>query len=88
MNPSDPAEKSVHLPNIVIVPDTFDATDGAETPFGKRSGGDVFRLTIEHIAALQAGQTLALDVMNEYVVFLKTNSSGENSKDKVPGYGE
>jgi hypothetical protein len=87
MNPSDPAEKSVHLPNIVIVPDTFDATDGAETPFGKRSGGDVFRLTSEHFAALQTGQTLALDVMNEYVVFLKTDSSGKNSKDKGLGYG-
>ena len=87
MNPSDPAVKSVHLPNIVIVPDTFDATDGAETPFGKRSGGDVFRLTTEHIAALQAGQTLALDVMNEYVAFLKTDSNGEISTDKGLGYG-
>ena len=42
-----------------------------ETPFGHRWGGDVVRLSVAHIAALQAGQTLAVDVQNEYVVFLK-----------------
>ena len=30
----------------------------------------VFRLSAEHLAALQAGQTLALDVQNEYIAFL------------------
>jgi len=30
----------------------------------------LFRLSAEHLAALQAGQTLALDVQNEYIAFL------------------
>ena len=57
--------------SVAIVPDSFDATDGTATPFGKRWGGEVIRLSPEHLAALQAGQTLALDVQEEYVVFLK-----------------
>ena len=34
-------------PVVAIVPDSFDATNGAETPFGHRCGGDVFRLSTE-----------------------------------------
>ena len=58
-------------PNITILDNPFDATDGADTPFGKRYGGDVFTLTSEQIQALMQGKTLALNVQNEYVVFLK-----------------
>ena len=58
-------------PDVAVVPDSFDATDGAETPFGKRWGGQIIRLSPDHIAALQAGQTLALDAQDEYVIFLK-----------------
>jgi len=58
-------------PAITIVPDAFDATNGAETPFGHRWGGDVFQLATEHFVALQVGQTLALDVQSEYIAFLK-----------------
>lgn len=58
-------------PKIVMVPDAFDASNGAQTPFGRRWGGEVWQLSAEHLAALQAGQTLALDVQNEYIVFLK-----------------
>ena len=64
-------------PTVAIIPETFDASSGAETPFGHRWGGDVFRLTGEHLAALQAGQTLALDVQNEYIVFLKAAESAK-----------
>ena len=53
------------------MPETFDATDGAATPFGKRWGGDVIHLSADHLAALQAGRTLAVDVQEEYVIFLK-----------------
>ena len=56
--------------NVLIVDQPFDA-DGNETPFGQRWGGERFTLTPEHLAALQAGKTIALDVMNEYAVFLK-----------------
>jgi Abi-like protein len=56
---------------IEILPAPLSATNGIETPFGHRWGGDVFRLTLEHLSAMQTGQTLALDVMNEYITFLQ-----------------
>ena len=56
------------------------STNGAQTPFGHRWGGDVFALTHSHIETIQQGQTLALDVMGEYVVFLKQEKGGR-------GYG-
>lgn len=62
--------------NLEPVDDSFDATNGAETPFGHRWGGDVFSLSLSHIEAIQHGQTLALDVMSEYVVFLKSEEGG------------
>ena len=63
MNPFDAP------PNIAIVNEPF-AVEDQQTPFGQRWGGEVFTLTAEHLAALQAGKTLALDVQNEYVTFL------------------
>jgi len=57
---------------IHIVDQPFDATDGADTPFGRRWGGDVAKLTPAHLAALEAGKTLALDVQNEYVLFVQS----------------
>jgi hypothetical protein len=64
----------------MIVPDTSDVTNGAETPFGHRWGGDVFLLSTEHFVALQAGQTLALDVQSEYIAFLKSAASAKLEK--------
>jgi hypothetical protein len=58
--------------SIAGVEAPFDASNGAHTPFGHRWGGDVFSLTHSHIETIRQGQTLALDVMGEYVVFLKT----------------
>ena len=65
---------------------SIDIHNGAETFFGHRWGGDVFTLATEHVTALQAGQALVLDVMNEYVVFLKTEpgkeiTNGEGARD-------
>lgn len=57
-------------PNIAIVDQPF-SVDEQETPFGKRWGGELLTLTAEHLAALQAGKTLALDVQGEYVTFLR-----------------
>lgn len=62
--------------SIAIVETAFDATNGAQTPFGHRWGGDVFALTHSHIETIHQGQTLALDVMGEYVVFLKSAKGG------------
>jgi hypothetical protein len=56
---------------ITIVEHTFDPEDDTTGyPFGKRWGGNVFELTAEHLAALQAGKAIALDVMNEYLTFV------------------
>ncbi len=57
--------------SIQIVPAPFDAMDGPETPFGKRWGGDIFKLTETDLEALQSGKTIALDVQGEYIAFLK-----------------
>jgi hypothetical protein len=56
--------------NIAIVDQPF-SVDETEQPFGKRWGGECYTLTPEHLAALQAGKTLALDVQNEYVTFVR-----------------
>lgn len=71
-------------PTIAIVEDTFDPEE-SEFPFGKRWGGELFRLSAEHLEALQAGKTLALDVMGEYVTFiaLDKNSEATNRNDEV-----
>lgn len=57
---------------IHIVDQPFDATDGAATPFGRRWGGDVAKLTPAHLAAIKAGKTVAVDVQNEYVLFVRS----------------
>lgn len=62
---------------IEWVDSSFDASNGAQTPFGHRWGGDVFPLTHSHLETIHQGQTLALDVMGEYVVFLKSGEGGE-----------
>lgn len=63
----------------LLITDQPFATDGAETPFGQRWGGERVTLTPEHLAALQAGKTIALDVMGEYVTFLRLDRTGERS---------
>jgi hypothetical protein len=55
---------------IAIVDAVFD-TEKTEQPFGKRWGGDYFTLTAEHLEALQNGKVIALDIMSEYVAFVR-----------------
>lgn len=54
---------------VLIVDQPFPA-DGHDTPFGQRWGGYSLKLTRAQLSALQAGKLLALDVANEYVIFL------------------
>lgn len=61
---------------IAIVDKPF-SVDETEQPFGQRWGGECFTLTAEHLAALQAGKTLALDVQNEYVTFVRLQSADD-----------
>lgn len=55
----------------------FETTHGAQTPFGYRWGGQVFSLSQQNLETIRIGQTLALDVMGEYVVFLKHQDGGQ-----------
>ena len=75
--PATSAACAVASSTVETVDAPFDATTGADTPFGHRWGGDVFSLTTEHLEIIHSGQTLALDVMSEYVVFLKKEEGGE-----------
>jgi hypothetical protein len=78
-NPSDLPVKPAPNCNMAIVTEQIEASMGAETPFGHRWGGDVFHLATEHFLALQTGRTVALDVQNEYIAFLKC------ADDSTPG---
>lgn len=62
-------------PSIIIVDAPFEVS-GNETPFGQRWGGDQFILSAAHLAALEAGKTLALDIQNEYVTFVRLERNG------------
>jgi hypothetical protein len=65
---------------IQTVDEPFDASNGVHTPFGVRWGGDVFTLSSDHLETIRQGQALALDVMSEYVVFLKAGPEPDPEK--------
>ncbi|MDO9154020.1 MAG: hypothetical protein Q7U47_10000 [Paludibacter sp.] len=54
----------------IVLENTIDI-ENVETPFGARYGGDVFYITEEDIENLKNGKLIALDVMNEYITYLK-----------------
>ncbi|MFN8437438.1 MAG: hypothetical protein U0V72_07305 [Cytophagales bacterium] len=56
----------------IVLNETIDIDNNDnQTPFGTRYGGDVFTLTQEDIENLKNGKLIALDVMNEYITYLK-----------------
>jgi hypothetical protein len=55
----------------VAVTDCWEDSDQADTVFGKRWGHQVIEIGDSELAALQQGKFLALDVNNEYVVYLR-----------------
>jgi len=63
--------------SLAIVDAPFEVEE-TEQPFGKRWGGEIMTLSKEHLAALQEGKLVAVDVMNEYVVFLRLQGKREN----------
>ena len=65
-----PAEPVYPLPSVCIVDAPCDVEE-TEKPFGKRWAQQVITLKPEHLAALQQGKVVALDVQEEYVVFVK-----------------
>jgi len=64
--------------SLVIVDVPFFDVEETEQPFGKRWGGEIMTLTKEHLDALHEGKLVAVDVMNEYVVFLRLQTKSEN----------
>lgn len=59
--------------NKIVLDKTIDIDNDEITPFGKRYGGDVFIITEQDIENLKNGKLIALDVMNEYITYLKFN---------------
>lgn len=55
---------------VAIVDEMFDVEESCR-PFGKRWLAQPVKVTAEQLAALQDGKYLAIDVNNEYVVFLE-----------------
>ncbi|MEK6708025.1 MAG: hypothetical protein AABY81_04360 [Pseudomonadota bacterium] len=72
-------------PALVIVDAPYDVEE-TEQPFGKRWGGEIMTLTKEHLTALQEGKLVAVDVMNEYVVFLRLQVNDEGKSEGL-GHG-
>jgi len=60
-------------PRIAIVDDIC-AVEETEEPFGKRWHHEEIVLQAEHLAALREGKAVAVDVREEYVVFLKLDA--------------
>ncbi len=61
-------------PRFAIVDAVCDV-EQSEQPFGKRWRQEGVVLNAEHLAALQEGKILALDVQEEYVVFVKLEAA-------------
>jgi hypothetical protein len=56
--------------NKKITSKVFDL-EKEDTPFGKRWGGETITINENDLKQLQEGKLLALDVMSEYVVYVK-----------------
>lgn len=54
----------------ILTPKVFDL-ENEKSPFGKRWGGETITINENDLKQLQEGNLLALDVMNEYVVYVK-----------------
>ena len=64
-------------PVLAIVDKPYETLE-TNPPFGKRWGNEIRTLTQEHLAALQDGKMVALDVQGEYVVFLQMEKGAHN----------
>jgi len=70
-------------PRIAVLDEVCDVEE-TKRPFGKRWHQEEVILSPEHVAALQGGKVLAVDVREEYVVFLRLNVVA-NSKEQGHG---
>ncbi len=73
-------QKANAIQGIAIVAAPYDVEEASQ-PFGKRYRDQVVTLRAEHLHALQDGQCIAVDVQEEYVIFLRLEepvAEGEN----------
>ena len=63
--------------NKVIVGMPCDIENSIQ-PFGKRWGGQTITLNESDLRELQAGKFIALDIENEYVVYLQIEKASNN----------
>jgi hypothetical protein len=75
----------IELDTTLAIVDAPFNVEETKQPFGKRWGGEVMTLTKEHLAALHEGKLVAVDVMNEYVVFLRLQAEGEEKSEANVG---
>ncbi|MCF8306228.1 MAG: hypothetical protein K9I71_07480 [Ignavibacteriales bacterium] len=54
----------------MVIKTVFDL-EKVNTPFGKRWGGETITINENDLKQLQGGNLLALDVMSEYIVYIK-----------------
>jgi hypothetical protein len=69
------SDKLDQIPFVAIVDEICDVEE-SERPFGKRWAQQRIRLDESHLNALREGKKLALDVNEEYVVFLELDVKG------------
>jgi len=70
----------------IAIVDAVCDVEQSEQPFGKRWRQEEVVLSAEHLAALQGGKLLALDVQEEYVVFVKLDTAVAANLKEI-GYG-
>lgn len=61
----------MNLDQRIAIVDAVCDVEESEQPFGKRWRQQEVVLSAEHLAVLQEGKIMALDVQEEYVVFVK-----------------
>ncbi|MBN2358783.1 MAG: hypothetical protein JXR83_04975 [Deltaproteobacteria bacterium] len=61
---------------VEIVDQVCDVEDSGR-PFGKRWHQEEVRLGQQHLEALRAGKVVAIDVQEEYVVFVRLDESAQ-----------
>lgn len=54
-----------------LIVDEFCNVEQNPLAFGKRYGQETLKLTPQHLQALQQGKLIAVDVQNEYVLFIE-----------------
>ena len=70
----------------IAIVDAICDVEESEQPFGKRWRQQEVVLSAEHLTALREGKMLALDVQEEYVVFVKLDAAVAANLKEL-GYG-